>query len=101
MYTFIRSAVVSAGKGELTLQFAHQVANLMREKYNIDLKVHMGMFSNVGKVMWMGTFESLAQLEEITGKIATDEEYNELIHASWDEQLMVAGTMTDQIFRQV
>ncbi len=102
MYLFTRTAHLKAGNPTAGMTFATEVSHKVRELTNHPIQVWTSMYSpGLGTIVWASWFESLADLERVSDKLATDGPYlqmlstsAELFEGSIDDALMepIAGT---------
>ena len=101
MILFIRSAAIGGGKVEAATEWAKEIAGLLGEKYGHEVMVYQGAFGDFGKIVWVAHYESLAHLEQMTGRYLSDADYMGMIQAATEEGLFIPGSVIDQVFNAV
>jgi len=99
MIAFIRTLSIAPGNTRKGMAFGHEIAQYIKEKHGTTIEVLMPMGGNPSRIAWFARFESLAQLEALTGKLLAEGEYMELISKNSDTFL--PGSMHDDIWRAI
>ena len=97
MITFVRSAVALPGKMFEVLAFAKEMAAVVKRANGTDLSVGSSVGGVVGEIVWISTYDSLAQMEERVAKMTADPGYVAALKKA--EGLLVPGATRDHIWR--
>lgn len=97
MITFIRTGSISQGKTREALAFAHQMAKIIKEKFGTTLEIALPIGGNPNRIAWHGRFESLAQWESLSAKLATDADCQAAI--AQNSATFLPGSIHDEFWR--
>ena len=82
MITFVRTAAIAPGKGDEAMAFAHKVARTIEDKTRTKLSVSVPVGGNPFRIAWIGTYDSLAQLESSWARLMADADYRSMLLAA-------------------
>ena len=99
MIMFQRTAIVAPGKAGPAMTFAHEIAKTFKEMTTIELTVMIPVGGNPNRIAWRAAYENLAQLDDVTAKMMSDEKYLSQVASGSD--LFIAGSINDEIWRTV
>ncbi len=99
MITFYRSAVILPGKTPKAIEFAKEIAALIKKLSGVDVNVGMPVGGNPNRIGWSSSYESLAQMEAAMTKMTTSKKYWDTLGKT--SELFVAGSVNDEIWRGV
>ncbi len=97
MIIFQRSAAIAPGKTGQAVTFAHEIAAKFKDMSSVDLTVVMPIGGNPNRIAWLAHYNDLAHLDEVSGKMMTDEAYQASIASA--AGLFIAGSIADQLWR--
>lgn len=97
MITFVRTVSIMPGKTAEILGFAHQVKTYVKQKYDLDMVLSMPIGGNPNRIAFVATTPSLSDFETLTGKLATDAEYQQIIATSAAN--IIPGSVHDELWR--
>jgi hypothetical protein len=95
MLTFIRSMTAAPGKFVQLAAFADEVDPVVSRVLGKKIKHGMMVGGQAGRMAWIIEYNSMAHLEEMTGKLLADPDYLALLQKG--EGLSVAGSMHDDL----
>ena len=99
MILIARSIGIAPGKNADAVAQAKEVANYFSKNYGVELQVSIPLGGNPQRLVWTGSYDNMAHMEEILGKMAADAAFGELAMKGMD--CYVAGSMNDTILRTV
>lgn len=97
MIYYLRSVTVAPGKNAGAMAFAREVAEYIKNKTGITVKVGMPVGGHASRIGWFVEYENLAQLDETQTKLLMDSDYAERVAKGADN--FVAGSLEDSIWR--
>ena len=79
-----RVAVIERGKGDEAWEFAATISHYVEETFGVEIAWGTQIGGTVGTLHWYADYESLAQLEEVLGRVLSDAGYSKLISDAAD-----------------
>jgi hypothetical protein len=99
MFTGIRSVHAMPGKiGEL-IPIAKELAAAIKRVSGHQLHVAAAFGGNIAELAWVGTYDSIAQFEDMIAKATADADYRALVQKA--APIVVPGTGRDQFWRHL
>jgi hypothetical protein len=99
MVRWTRSAQIASGKGMQAIQWAKEITEWANKKYNLQMKVYLDYFGEVGTIRWFVDYENLAALEKVGDPILGDQEYWQRVNQAAD--FFIEGIMVDTVMRAI
>ncbi len=99
MITISRTATIAPGKMGEAMAFAHQVSKLIKEKHGVTLEVLMPIGGNPSRIAWQSRYDSVAQWENLTGRLLADKDYMEMVGKQ--SGTFLPGSLHDEIWRTI
>jgi hypothetical protein len=99
MVRWTRSAQIASGKGTQAIQWAKEITEWANKKYNLQMKVYLDYFGEVGTIRWFVDYENLAALEKVGDPILVDPEYWQRVNQAAD--LLIEGSSFDTVMRAI
>jgi hypothetical protein len=99
MIYFSRTASIAPGRTGDAVAFAHVISKYISENYETTLEVLMPIGGNPNRIAWRAHYDSLAQWEEATTRLAADKVYVELV--AKQSNTFVPGSVQDDLWRSV
>jgi len=97
MIIFARSASIASGKIGSAIAFAHEIANYVKDKHNLEVEVIMPIGGNPNRIAWTSRYGSLADFEAMSANLLGDKDYMSLVANNADN--IIAGSIRDVIWR--
>jgi hypothetical protein len=98
MITWKRSANINHGKHVAAIAWAHKVSAYVNDNFSTNITVNGNVAGPVNQIHWIGTFESLASFEEITGQISSDAGYAQLLEESSEANFFDTESFEDTLY---
>ncbi len=99
MVRWTRSVRIARGKPLEAMQWAKEITEWINKKYNLQTKVYVDSFGEVGTLRWFVDHESLAVLEKSWDQLLGDQEYWQKVNQSND--LFVEDSLFDTVMRTI
>jgi hypothetical protein len=97
MVRWTRSARIAGGKGVQAMQWAKEITEWANKKYNLQMKVYMDYFGELGTRRWFVDYENLTALEKSSDQLLGDQEYWQEINQATD--LLAEDSGFDTVMR--
>jgi hypothetical protein len=98
MVRWTRSTQIARGKGMQAMQWSKEITEWANKKFNLQMKVYMDNFGEIGVVRWFVDYENLAGLEKIRNSLLGDQEYWQKIDQSAD--FFIEGSGFDMVMSE-
>ena len=101
MVRWMRSARIAPGKNIEAMQFAMEITEYAKNKYEgaPGASVYLDSFGEVGTIRWMTDYEDLASFEKVSNQVRADQEWWQKMDAIKD--LFIPGSIHDVIMRLI
>lgn len=93
-----RTGSVKTAELPAAVRFAKNVASYLNEKYSLKIEVGTPVGGVASRVMWSTRFDSLAMMEQLLGKLATDAAYNKLT-AEGTKGVFIDAATVDEMWK--
>ncbi|MES2150726.1 MAG: hypothetical protein V4508_13160 [Pseudomonadota bacterium] len=97
MINFVRTACIVPGKLGEAIHFAKEINEHFARTYDIKLTVQMPVAGNPHRISWLGSYPTLAALEEVQLKLVADQKFAAIVAAGANN--FIAGSINDDIWR--
>ena len=101
MIRWMRSARIAPGKMVEAIQFATEIVEYTKKKYEgaVDTGVFADSFGEVGTIRWYADYADFATWEKVQNQIVADPEWWQKMDAIKD--LFIPGTVHDVVMRSL
>lgn len=99
MYTGVRTVHALPGRLGEVFPIAKEIAAVVKRVTGRELHVAAAFGGNIAELAWVGTYDSLAQFEDMIAKATADAEYRALVQKV--APIIVPGTGRDQFWRHL
>ena len=96
MVRFLRSAVPTIGNFPEAVKFAQQIAQHVKDTYNVDISVYA---DSAGNLYWYVDYADYAEYGRVRAQIATDQKYWDIIADSAD--FLLEGSIEDVVMTKI
>ena len=97
MITFARIAAIVPGKRHEAMTFAHEVVKLVADKVGKTVNISIPIGGNPGRILWVSTYDNLAEFDSISTKLLKDADYKKLL----DTGAQYFGSLHDELWAAV
>ncbi len=100
MYKVLRSVGIKTGAALEGLQLAQESTEYINKNYpEASVNTYIQIFGDLGKIVWIADYETLANVEEVGQKLTVDEGYLGIVSKFSD--LVIEGSWKDELFRGI
>lgn len=94
-----RTAEIAWGKDAEALEWAIRVMKHLNDTFpSWPGEVLTNITGNLGEIHWVRKFESLAEMEKVSGMMQADEKFQAIVKEMVDAGLLMSGA-TDRLYR--
>lgn len=97
---WVRTAKATGQRIPQAIGWSKEVSAFAQKKFGItDVRVSMAVTGETGLIRWEIDYPDLKTLEEKMAAVLMDQEYWQLIHRAFEQQLFIEGSTVDEIYR--
>jgi hypothetical protein len=96
MIVFVRTANFARGKTAEAIAFAQKIAEHIKDKHGVELQILLPVGGNPLRVAWTSRHDSLADVEQLLGKLMADQDYMNMVREGGEN--FIEGSINDQMW---
>ena len=97
MIIFTRTASIASGKATSAMAAAYEITSYVKDKHGLELEILMPIGGNPYRITWTSRYNSLADYENMSASLLSDEGYLAIVAKSADN--FIAASIRDTIWR--